>query len=141
MGSSDVDVGKKVQEFGDRNVGPHFPASYVLYDMNLDRMLIFAQQIKGCTAPSPTRRLSISKWGEDDERGTMSSQLPDGSISEKMRSALMKRVVLEKRRTGSYKKVDLRRVFDPKGIPISFPRHSLYHGTRSIMWLILGFLL
>lgn len=71
----------------------------------------------------------------------MSSQLPDGSISEKMRSALMKRVVLEKRRTGSYKKVDLRRVFDPKGIPISFPCHSLYHGTRSIMWLILGFLL
>ena len=73
--------------------------------------------------------------------GKESSQSPDSSVSEEMRSALMKKVAVEKRRTSSHKKVDLKRVSDPKGIPVRFACHSTYHGTRSIMWLILSFLL
>ena len=54
------------------------------------------------------------------------SQPPDISISEEMRSALMKKVVLEKRRTNSYKKVDLKRVSDPKGMGVYFICHRMY---------------
>lgn len=69
--------------------------------------------------------------------GNQNFQSQDSSVSEDMRSALMKKVALEKRRTSSHKKVDLKRVSDPIGIPIPFACHSTYRGTRSIMWLIL----
>ena len=75
-----------------------------------------------------------TKSGNAD-KGTMDFQPSDGNFSEKMRSALMKRVALEKRRTSSHKKVDLRRVSDPKGILIHLPCRPIYHGSRSIMWL------
>ena len=75
------------------------------------------------------------------DRGITDLQPSDDSISEKKRSALVKRVALEKRRTSSNKKVDLRLVSDPKGMSASFPCRPISHDTRSIMWLILSLLL
>ena len=67
------------------------------------------------------REESVSQDGDEHakrgtfERGTISSHPLDGSISKEMRSARIKKVVLEKRRTNSIKKVDFKQVSDPKG--------------------------
>lgn len=127
MGASDTDVGQKVQEFGSRDVSPHFPAFSILC-LNSGRMLISLNRLKDVTLPVPREESASQDEDVDTKRGTterktMSFQPPDGSISEKMRSALMKKVVLEKRRTSSHKKVDFKQVSDPKGIPIRFPCH------------------
>lgn len=64
-------------------------------------------------------------------------QPPDSSISWEMRSALIKKVILEKRRTNSYRKVDFKRVFELKGTLNCFTCYSMYQGTRSILRLTL----
>ena len=85
-------------------------------------------------------RDEVAKLGTAD-RGTTDLQPSDSSISEKKRSALVKKVALAKRRTGSKKKVNLKLVSDPKGKSISFPCRPISYGTRSIMWLIWNLLL
>lgn len=39
-------------------------------------------------------------------------------MSQDVKNAMKKSVVLEKKRTRSHKKVDMKMVYDPKGIPI-----------------------
>ena len=80
--------------------------------------------------------LAVPPGESVSQDGNQNFQSPDSSVSEEMRSALMKKVALEKRRTSSHKKVDLKRVSDPKGIQflsyvIQPPRHALDHVAYS----------
>lgn len=72
--------------------------------------------------PPPVSQEVPASQDEDND-----SQPPDSSISWEIRSALIKKVVLEKRRTSSYKKVDLKRVSEPKGTMNCFTCHLTYH--------------